>query len=46
MRKHQEKLIKDAEKQAAAQKAGEAERKKDEGPKKDMDLSWFPSAKD
>ena len=33
---HQEKLIKDAEKQAAAQKAGEAERKKDEGPKKDM----------
>ena len=34
---HQEKLIKDAEKQAAAQKAGEAERKKDEGPKKDME---------
>ena len=33
---HQEKHIKDAEKQAAAQKAGEAERKKDEGPKKDM----------
>lgn len=33
---HQEKLIKDAEKQAAAQKAGEAELKKDEGPKKDM----------
>ena len=33
---HQEKLIKDAEKQAASQKAREAERKKDEGPKKDM----------